>query len=92
MIINRLIVCLTAENDLKARAFVKNLMMEAGLEVSEDAMGNIYGTLAGSDPEASKVVTGSHIDAIPKAGAYDGTIGMKTYWMKLCCIATKRNC
>ncbi len=38
-------------------------------------MGNVYGRLPGSDPTAAAVATGSHTDAIPGAGAYDGTVG-----------------
>lgn len=30
----------------------------------------------GSDPAAGAVLTGSHCDAIPLAGAYDGTVGV----------------
>ncbi|KDD76962.1 hypothetical protein H632_c54p0, partial [Helicosporidium sp. ATCC 50920] len=62
--------------DLKARAFVKSLMRDAGLDVEEDAIGNIFGTLPGSDESAPYVLTGSHTDAIPRAGAYDGTVGV----------------
>lgn len=50
-------------------------MREAGLEVREDPVGNIFGRLAGSS-NAAAVMTGSHIDAIPLAGAYDGTLGV----------------
>ena len=38
-------------------------------------MGNIYGRLAGANASAPAVATGSHTDAIPLAGAYDGTLG-----------------
>ena len=44
-------------------------------QIREDTMGNIYGRLPGSDPAAAAVATGSHTDAIPGAGAYDGTVG-----------------
>src|SRR6202044_71858 len=30
----------------------------------------------GSEPGLAPVATGSHIDAIPNAGAYDGTVGV----------------
>lgn len=62
--------------DLDARAYVKGLMRDAGLTVREDAMGNIYGRWEGSDPSAGSVLTGSHCDAIPLAGMYDGTLGV----------------
>lgn len=61
---------------MKARAYVKELMAEAGLAVHEDTMGSIFGVLAGSEPGLAAVGTGSHCDAIPLAGAYDGTVGV----------------
>lgn len=61
---------------MKARAYVKELMVEAGLSVHEDTMGSIFGVLAGSEPGLAAVGTGSHCDAIPLAGAYDGTVGV----------------
>lgn len=62
--------------DMRARAFVKNLCGEAGLAIREDAAGNLFARWQGSDPEAAAIGTGSHIDAIPNAGAYDGTVGV----------------
>lgn len=67
--------------DAAARALVRRLMREeAGLEVREDAIGNVYGRWEGSPTASSSplgsVLTGSHCDAIPLAGAYDGTLGV----------------
>ena len=62
--------------DLKARAWLKDSCEEAGLKVREDAIGNTFARWNGSDPTASVVGTGSHIDAIPNAGKYDGTVGV----------------
>lgn len=64
------------ETDLRARAFVKALCVEAGLVVREDAVGNTFARLQGTDATLAPVATGSHIDAIPNAGAYDGTVGV----------------
>jgi N-carbamoyl-L-amino-acid hydrolase len=55
---------------------VKDQCVEAGLTVREDAIGNTFARWAGAQPELSAVATGSHIDAIPNAGAYDGTVGV----------------
>jgi N-carbamoyl-L-amino-acid hydrolase len=49
---------------------------EAGLAVRQDAIGNIFARWHGADPAAPAVGTGSHIDAIPNAGKYDGTVGV----------------
>jgi ureidoglycolate amidohydrolase len=62
--------------DLKARAWMKERCLEAGLTIREDAVGNTFARWNGSDPLAPVVGTGSHIDAIPNAGKYDGVVGV----------------
>jgi len=62
--------------DLKARAWVISRCEEAGLAVRQDSIGNIFARWNGSDPGAPAVGTGSHIDAIPNAGKYDGVVGV----------------
>ncbi len=64
------------EADLRAREFVKQLCREAGLVVQEDAVGNTFARWVGADDSLPAVGTGSHIDAIPNAGRYDGTVGV----------------
>ena len=64
------------EADLRARAYVKGLCAEAGLKIREDAAGNTFARWQGSEPDLPAVATGSHIDAIPNAGRYDGTVGV----------------
>jgi ureidoglycolate amidohydrolase len=67
---------LFSEADLRGRTFVKNLCREAGLILREDAVGNIFARWEGSDKKLPAVATGSHIDAIPNAGKYDGVVGV----------------
>jgi hydantoinase/carbamoylase family amidase len=67
---------LFTENDVKARAFVKGLFAEAELLVREDPAGNLFARWVGEDSDLLPVATGSHIDAIPFAGRYDGTVGV----------------
>src|ERR1700692_1604687 len=62
--------------DLKARAWMKVQCEATGLEIRQDAVGNIFARWNGSDPQAPVVGTGSHIDAIPNAGKYDGIVGV----------------
>ena len=64
------------EADMRARAFIKGLCSEAGFAVREDAVGNTFARWEGADPALPPVATGSHIDAIPNAGRYDGTVGV----------------
>jgi N-carbamoyl-L-amino-acid hydrolase len=67
---------LFSQADLKARAFVKGLCQEAGLTLREDGAGNIFARWPGQDNRLPPVATGSHIDAIPNAGRYDGVVGV----------------
>ncbi len=64
------------EADRKARAYLKQLCAEAGLQTREDAVGNTFFRWPGTDATLAAVGTGSHIDAIPNAGMYDGTVGV----------------
>ncbi|XP_065863143.1 ureidoglycolate hydrolase [Euphorbia lathyris] len=67
---------LYTEKDVVARRYIKNLMGLSGLSVREDAVGNIFGRWDGSEPELAAVATGSHMDAIPYSGKYDGVVGV----------------
>ena len=62
--------------DVAARAMVKKLFREAGLAVREDALGNTFARWEGQRGDLAAVATGSHIDAIPYSGRFDGTVGV----------------
>ena len=62
--------------DLKARAWLAARCKEAGLSLRHDPIGNTFARWTGSDPTLPAVGTGSHIDAIPNAGKYDGVVGV----------------
>jgi ureidoglycolate amidohydrolase len=64
------------EADLRGREYVKQLCREAGLSVREDAVGNTFARWDGTNRDLDPVATGSHIDAIPNAGRFDGTVGV----------------
>jgi N-carbamoyl-L-amino-acid hydrolase len=62
--------------DLAARAYLCELAAAAGLSWRVDAMGNTFLRWEGRDRELSAVATGSHIDAVPFSGKYDGVVGV----------------
>ncbi len=62
--------------DMRARAWLIDHCRTAGLAVRQDAVGNTFARWQGSDPAAPAVGTGSHLDAIPNAGKYDGVVGV----------------
>jgi allantoate deiminase len=49
-------------------------MRQAGLAVSEDALGTVRGRIEGTS--GRRLLIGSHIDTVIDAGKYDGTFGM----------------
>lgn len=67
---------LFTEPELKSREYIKTEMEAVGLAVTEDAVGNIFGTLKGMDESLAPVWTGSHIDTVLNAGMFDGMAGI----------------
>jgi ureidoglycolate amidohydrolase len=65
-----------AEADQKARVWLKAQCRAAGLAVREDPVGNMFARWTGARPELAAIGTGSHIDAIPHSGKFDGTVGV----------------
>lgn len=67
---------LFSDADLRGRAYVKDRCREFGLVIREDAVGNLFARWEGSEPTLPALATGSHTDAIPNAGRYDGVVGV----------------
>ena len=51
-------------------------LKEVGLKIRIDTAGNIIARLDGHDNNLPPIVTGSHLDTVPKGGKYDGTLGV----------------
>lgn len=64
-----------SDADRDGRAWIIERMRAAGLEVSVDFAGNIFGRRDGMSPRLAPIVFGSHIDSVPDGGNYDGTVG-----------------
>ena len=62
----------SAEEDA-AHELAAGWFREAGLEVETDAAGNLIGRVPGGNRQ---VWTGSHLDTVPGAGRFDGTLGV----------------
>ncbi|QKS60139.1 allantoate deiminase [Paenibacillus barcinonensis] len=59
-----------------AQKAVQAKIEHLGLTARYDDVGNLFGRLAGRDPEAKVVLTGSHIDTVTGGGKYDGAFGI----------------
>jgi acetylornithine deacetylase/succinyl-diaminopimelate desuccinylase-like protein len=62
----------SAEED-RAHELAAGWFRDAGLEVEVDAAGNLVGRIPGG---SRQVWTGSHLDTVPGAGRFDGTLGV----------------
>jgi N-carbamoyl-L-amino-acid hydrolase len=60
----------------RAHALVADTARALGLEVATDAALNLYLTLPGTDRGAPAVMTGSHLDSVPRGGNFDGAAGV----------------
>lgn len=65
-----------SDGDIQARKYITVLMQAAGLTVTTDAAGNIFGRKKGKDNSLPYVAFGSHVDAVPNGGIYDGDLGV----------------
>ncbi len=63
-----------SDEDLAARAWLMQLMRDAGLTVRVDPAGNIFGHRAGTE-KFPAILFGSHIDSVPRGGNFDGDVG-----------------
>src|SRR5215470_1986040 len=71
------------DDDRRGRDWLVERMKAAGLRVTIDQMGNIFGERAGTEP-LPPVMMGSHADSVPTGGKYDGQLGV------LCALETIR--
>ncbi|MBC8575674.1 M20 family metallo-hydrolase [Yanshouia hominis] len=60
----------------EAVEYLKSRMAEFGMQVREDRIGTLYGVVKGSNPAAPGIVSGSHLDTVRCAGAFDGLAGI----------------
>jgi N-carbamoyl-L-amino-acid hydrolase len=62
--------------DAEGRRLFASWCEAAGLSMGVDAMGTMFATRAGDDPEALPVYVGSHLDTQPTGGKFDGVLGV----------------
>jgi N-carbamoyl-L-amino-acid hydrolase len=63
-------------DDGKARNWLSNKFKEYGFRSYTDSVGNMFGVLECSGPDAPILFSGSHLDSQPFGGRYDGAFGV----------------
>lgn len=64
------------DDDAAGRALFQRWCEAAGMTMGVDAMGTMFATRPGEDPDALPVYMGSHLDTQPTGGKYDGVLGV----------------
>ncbi len=64
------------ESMQKAHELVGHWILEAGMRVSRDNIGNVHGHYEADAPGRPTLLLGSHLDTVRGAGKYDGMLGV----------------
>lgn len=62
--------------DLEAKLWLIGWARERRLDISTDAIGNLFVRRRGTDPQALPVAIGSHLDTEARGGRFDGAFGV----------------
>ena len=65
-----------SDYDIQAREYIKEYMKNLGLKVKVDYAANIVARKEGTNTKLKPIAFGSHIDAVPNGGHYDGPLGV----------------
>lgn len=79
-----------SEAAIMARNEFKKRMEKIGAKIETDDLGDMYATLEGSDPDAKRIVMGSHVDSVKNGGNYDGILGVMSAMEVLETVAEKK--
>ncbi len=62
--------------DIQARIYLKDKLKSLGAKVHTDFAGNVIAFYEGNKQNLKPISFGSHIDAVPNGGHYDGQVGV----------------
>ena len=79
-----------SEAAIMARNEFRKRMEKIGAKIETDDLGDMYATLDGSDPDAKRIVMGSHVDSVKNGGNYDGILGVMSAMEVLETVAEKK--
>ena len=61
---------------LKGQEWIRERMIDAGMQVRRDTATNLIARFEGSEPDLPAIVIGSHSDTVPSGGRFDGILGV----------------
>ncbi len=67
----------------EAQKALEQRMRAIGMEVEYDAVGNLFGTIRGSEEPEHVIATGSHVDTVEHGGRLDGQLGIMAGYLSI---------
>lgn len=67
----------------EAQKALEDKMRAIGMEVEYDAVGNLFGTIKGSEEPDRVIATGSHVDTVEHGGRLDGQLGIMAGYLAI---------
>ena len=82
--------------ECKVIEYLKSVGRDLNLEICDDAAGNVWMRLPGTDSSLPAFVSGSHANSVPEGGNYDGLAGVTAalavaWWMRRTHFTPKRD-
>ncbi|NIP58380.1 MAG: hydantoinase/carbamoylase family amidase [Gemmatimonadetes bacterium] len=65
-----------SDDDLQARRWLREILEGAGMETRVDTAANLLARRPGRRSDLPPLLTGSHVDTVPRGGSYDGHVGV----------------
>lgn len=65
-----------SRNDLRARELLLHVLQNLGADTRIDAFGNVFARIEGKETSLPPLLVGSHLDAVPQGGRFDGSVGI----------------
>ncbi|MBM4761375.1 M20 family metallo-hydrolase [Bacillus sp. B15-48] len=65
-----------SKEEQQAKKRIIQWMEQAGLTVTQDGAGNVFGRIEGRNPGLPALMSGSHVDTVPNGGHFDGVLGV----------------
>lgn len=68
---------------VEAQQGLAEKMQALGMDVEYDAVGNLFGTIRGSEEPDKIIATGSHVDTVVRGGRLDGQLGIMAGYLAI---------
>lgn len=68
---------------IEAQKALEGKMADIGMKVEYDDVGNLFGTIEGTEEPESVIAVGSHVDTVKQGGRLDGQLGIMSGYLTI---------